>query len=258
MNDILEELKKGQPSGSPPDKGQEGDPPTPKPYDDDPKWKAARAAEKSLNELLESSGFEDIESLADHLKSTKDIDISDLVEKAQTLSKYEEYWAANEEDRRRQEETPDETIQRLEKKVEDLTGEWKSDKQSQSDIKAAEDALSSYNETVTSMISSEDSIPESQREFLGMFLGVNNPAIEVDIENPKAVKKMAEQGIKKYRSFVESILKDYRDGKLKIPTVPKTPGGEPPAEGEKKIKNIRDARKISVELLKNKLFRGRE
>ena len=249
MNDVIDE---GQESGSPSDTGQSGA--SPAPYDQDPKWKSARAAEKQLTELMETTGFEDVESLAEHLKTTKDIDLAEIMEDSQTLKQYKEYWAANEESKLRQEETPEQTIKRLEERNVKIDNERMSEKESQSEIVNAEKALNNYNKTVTSIVSSNDSIPEAQREFLNMFLGVDNPANEVDIDDPKAVKAMAQQGVKKYQSFVESILKDYRDGKLKIPKVAGTVDGEAVVEPEKKIKSIKDARKASMEILKSKLF----
>ena len=81
----------GKEGGEPKDDASKDDESKPPPYDQDPKWKQARAAEKALNELLEEYNFTSTDDLKEALqKGTKlhetelgdDEDIDTLVKEA--------------------------------------------------------------------------------------------------------------------------------------------------------------------------------
>ena len=71
----------------------------PAPYDQDPKWLAARAAEKSLNDILLEHDIEDVDALKVMLNNDMklseilgDRDAKQLIQDADTLKQYQEYW----------------------------------------------------------------------------------------------------------------------------------------------------------------------
>jgi len=230
----------------------------------DEKFKAAVEAQESLTSLLEDHGFDSLEDLQEELKSSASLkgkigsaDLEEIMKKANTLEKYEEYWASQKEKEKRSEEEPDDTITRLEREIRELktnkTNEDKSTKQMQESIKAIE----SFDSEVATLVDKKE-IPENQRDILLEFLGVNNPANEIDITNKVAVRKVTKDGIEKFNKFVSAIQKqsveDYRAGKLKIPDMSSTETVAPEI-GKENIKTLKDARKVMLETL-TKHFMG--
>ena len=88
---------------------------------------------------------------------------------------------------------------------------------------------------------------KSEKEFLAWSLGVGNECNEIQITNKKAIRKVLNDGVKKYDNLVKTIkdeaVKEYLAGKKGIPSVPSTDGTvattniEPP----KGLKNLRKA-----------------
>ena len=230
----------------------------------DEKFKVAVEAQGNLNGLLEDYGFDSLEDLQEGLKSSVDLkskigekDLDQILKDSNTLERYEEYWSSQKEKEKRSDEEPDDTIGRLEKEIKDLkiskADEDKSNRQMEDSVKAIE----SFDSEVTALMDKKE-IPENQREILFEFLGVSNPANEIDITNKVAIRKMAKDGIKKFDEFVSSIQKqsveDYRAGKLKIPDISSTET-EAPEIGKTEIKTLKDARKGLLENL-TKHFMG--
>ena len=82
------------------------------PFDKDPKWKAARTAEKALQDIMAANEIENLEDLVQLVIAGKELkgkqlnpdQLDSLLKKAQTLEKYEAYWQQQEEIKRRTEE----------------------------------------------------------------------------------------------------------------------------------------------------------
>lgn len=252
--------------GSDPGEGQKPDPPTGKgadsgtspdpqdggkslPYDKDPKWIAARAAEKALGDVLKANDLDDIEDLKILLESGKKVhgkianldDIDTLIAEAEELKGYKAYWKEQEELKKRSDETAEQTIERLEK-------EKKALETKHIQIAQAEDskkAVDRYYKSVETLVDETlDDLPKDQRAFVLEFFGVGNPFTDIDIEDRRAVARMVKSGVKKLDAFKQQIIKDYIDGKDKIPPV--SSSGEPAVQVPEKIK-LRDARKIMRE-----------
>jgi len=223
----------GEPTGEP--AGDE----KPAPYDKDPKWLAARAAEKSLQEILSDNDIEDVEELKTMLKSgltikeiVGDRDAKQLIQDADTLKNYNAYWAEQERLKEDEDLDPDKRAEKYKTKLEDYERE-QSDKQAEkAKIEAGKQAIENYNGRIESLIEKQ-SLDGESAEIAKMFLGVNNPFNNVDISDPKAVKAMATEGIAKFSTFLEKVrqtaIDDYAAGKSKIIPITSTdaPEGSP-------------------------------
>ena len=218
----------------------------PLPWDQQPKWKAARAAERTLQKLMQVNDVDRPEELEELAKTGKlvsgKVDVTyldEIIAKAETLTKYESYWAQQAEAKKRQDEEPDQTAARLDKENADLKKQL-ADRDSMEGNKRVLQEFEGV--VITGIKSLLPDAPKEQAEFVAEFLGVGNPAVEVDITNKAAVAKVVKEGVRKFEKFKQQIIKDYLEGKENVPTVPRTEGGTQSGSGG--IKNLRDARKI--------------
>jgi len=241
-----------------PEKGEK-----PAPYDQDPKWLAARQAEKSLQEILGDNDIEDVEELKAMLKTgmtikeiVGDRDAKQLIQDADTLKKYNEYWA---EQKRKEEEEdldPDERADKYKRELDSFKKQQADRKAEKEKVKAGEQAIESFNNRVESVIE-KHSLDEGAAEIARMFVGVNNPFNTVDIFDKKAVLKVANDGVEKFTKFISSVkqaaIDEYAAGKSRI--IPITPTDAPKGTSVKKKTLPKDA---SVEQVfsqaKNELF----
>lgn len=210
----------------------------PAPYDQDPKWLAARAAEKSLQEVLDDNEIEDIDALKAMLKTgmtikeiVGDRDAKQLIQDADTLKKYNEYWA---EQKRTEEEEgldPDEKAELYKKRLEDYKHKQSVDNADAEKVKAGKVAIEDYSNRVDTVIEKHE-LTGDAAEMGKLIAGVDNPFNTVDIFDKKAVTETASSVIAK---FVEFLKKDrqaavdaYAAGKSKIiPIAPtEAPGGD--------------------------------
>lgn len=204
----------------------------PAPYDQDPKWLAARQAEKNLNELLKDNDIEDVEELKVMLNSglklseiLGDRDAKQLITDADTLKQYNEYWA--EQKRKEEEETldPDERAEKYKKELDDFKTEQAAKDSAQQQVEGAKDAIKGFNDRVENVIETQG-FDEGTAEIAKMFLGVNNPFNEVDIFDKKAVGNMAADGVEKLKAFVANIeqkaIDKYAAGKSEITPITTT------------------------------------
>lgn len=197
-----------------------------------------------------------IANLADLKGKIGDRDFDELVKKAETLDTYQQHWAKQEREKKKDGETPEETISRLEKELDDSHDEKIKIVDQKKASEAAEKALDNFNDTVTSVIQADKSIAKEYVPFISEFLGVDNPVNEVDIENRADVRKIAKNGIKKLQAFEQVVIKRYREGKIKIPKVSSTKTSSPEIK-TKGPKNLKEARKIMHQSL-SALLRKKE
>ena len=226
-------------------------------------FEKAQAGSKALTSLLEDHGYDSKEDLITALSDNKDLrdkvgdaKIDDLMAKAKTLDSYEQYWASQDTKAKREDETPDERVDRLEKRLDASEAAKRQEALKQSQLDENQKALDSFGTEIKDALAKGDATPEEYRAFMSEFLGVNNPANEVDITNQADVRKMTKAGVKKVQDFEQAVIKRYRDGKIKVPDI--TPV-EPADVNEIKAKqpqNLAEARKIATEVLQ-KQFSGR-
>lgn len=225
-------------------------------------FEKAKESAEAMSSLLKDHGFDSKEDLVEALSSGKelkgkigDAKVDDLVAKAKTLDGYEQYWAAQDTKTKREEETPDETVARLEKRLDAFESGKKKEDLKKSQLEENKRVLSDYGSEVKGVLEKDEAIPEEYRPFAGEFLGVNNPANEVDITNRTEIRKMAQGGIKKVQDFEQAVIKRYVDGKIKIPEMTKTEPVDTDSIKEKNPKTIAEARKVATEFLHKQFSR---
>lgn len=228
----------------------------PAPYDQDPKWKAARAAEKAVNSLLEKHGFESIEDIEMALDSGSslsqligDRDAAELLAKAEKLDKYERYWKEQEELKRRENEDPDETISRLEAEIKKRDEMEISERSRLQEAEEASRALSEYSRTVSGYVekSLSDIGDADVITFAKEFMGVDNPFSDIDITDKRQVAGYSQAALNRFldikKRIEDAAVEKYLKGKVSIP---KGPAGNSSAASSETVKpnNMDEAGKL--------------
>lgn len=245
---LTPESTEAQGAGSHPD-GQES---KPSPFDKDPRWQSARQAEKTLQGLLTDLEVEDVDELKELLISGKQVSgkldpakIDDLITKAETLERYEAYWKTQEEVARRAEEEPEVTADRLTRENVELKREQQARKIAEENKRT----LETYDHSVKSGIKELlPDLPKDQMEFVLLALGVDNPALDIEIKDKVAVGRTVKAIAKRFETLKQNIIKGYVEGKEKIPTVPKGGGGEAPLSNSGEPKTLKESRKMFLGL----------
>lgn len=220
----------------------------PLPWNEQPKWKAARQAEKTLQTLLKANDLENVDDLIELLESGKVVkgklsdlnQLDELTAKAAKLDQYEEYWKQQEEHQRRDGETPEETIKRLDRELKAKNNAEARKKAEQAEQVEAKKALENFDREVKTLADGLDIPKEHQGLFLELC-GVGNQANDIDITDRRAIKRMVADSHKKYEALKQVIIADYLKGKEAIPKVG-AGSGAAPAENKPKIM-LKDARK---------------
>lgn len=225
-----------------------------------------------LEGMLEKYGLSDADELDDFIGSLTSLkdklgseDVEDLLANKAQLQKIQSDWAKAEEAKRREGETPEETIQRLEREL--TRQQQERQQEALAKQRAAEDAklLKGFNSYVSKSVDGLDGLSKSENKFLKKFLGVNNPIHDVELTDTATIKKLISNAAKDFDQLREAIIEDYekhgKRGGQKPSGLPDTPrmdrAAEPGTEsGEHQPKNMRDARSMAKKQLISKLFGG--
>jgi hypothetical protein len=209
---------------------------------------------KSIKSVLDANDLTDIEDLKDLVESGKKVhgkkldleNLDEIMEDSKTLKKYQKFWAQQEELNKQNMEAPEETIARLKKERDEVVNKVTARELSEKEQKEAKQSVAFYEREVNTLLESAE-FSKSEKEFLAWSLGVGNECNEIQITDKKAIRKVLNDGVKKYNTLVEDIknqaVKDYLAGKKGIPNVASTDGTvattniEPP----KGLKNLRRA-----------------
>lgn len=223
--------------------------------------KVTNKQEELMQSLLLEYDLETPEQLGEFIKGlnklkTKvgDADIDDLIDNKALMTKYKRYWAAQEASKKKEGETPEETIIRLEKEAADRDKVDEQAKSDDQDLKEAKKAVESFNATVYKTIKGIENIPEEYRDFLGLFMGADNPINEIDLKDRGKIIDLTKKGAKQLLDFEQVIIKRYMKGKTEVPVVTTTTdtNTEP---GEKPIKSLSEARKRMANIVKAQLLK---
>lgn len=210
----------------------------PAPYDKDPKWLKARAAEAALDAILQEHGLLDVEELKAALAKGQSLsqllgprDAKKVLEDAEYAAKVRQHWDKEKQAKALEGETPDARVARLEKENEELrrsSEEFRNDVQTREHAKKVVENFGTEVERVISAVVGETPLPAHEKDLLKLFLGVDNPANLIDIEDQTAVRKMARDGIGQFQTLVQKIkqaaIDEYAAGKSKL-TVDTTQSG---------------------------------
>ena len=210
----------------------------------------AVASQKALDGLLEKSGFETVDELIDGLESNSALaeklggkDLDSVINASETLEGYEAHWAAEEAKVKKDDQTEDDRIAILEKEIKDFKDEQTKEKATSKAAKESQEALEAYEVTVATT-AKESEIAEGQLPFFKEFMGVDNPLVDVDLDDKAAVRKAMKNQTKKYNDFVQKTIKSYTDGKIKLVEIKPV---EPVVPDKPEAKNLKDARKMAKE-----------
>lgn len=227
----------------------EGSPPEPTGSDEP----GTKGEGNEFQSILDESGIsvEQLKELVDSDKSLKDLlgdrKLEDVLEKAGKLEEYESQWKIDDEAKKREDETPEDTIARLDQQIADSNTKQNNQESASREKVEADEALSAYDTNVESVISSND-IPDSHKAFLKGILQSSNPAMSVDISNKADVGKMVKEMVSQLKSFNDGVIKDYTDGKGGI--LPISPSAPSSSDGKgNQPKTIAEATRGVVEKL---------
>jgi len=223
--------------------GVEGDT-KPLPYDQDPKWKAARAAQAKFESILEKHGIDadDLDALLESGSSVADIlgtrdakaltsTLTQLKKDAEYLKEVKAYWAEQKELKQKDELTPEQRAEMSESKLKAYEKEQAARKARAAEEANVRTALKGYTEQVDKMVESTG-LEGEDATIAKLFLGVDNPFNEVDITDRKAVREMAKTNAAKFKTFLDGVrqkaVDEYAKGKSKIVPISKveTPAKE--------------------------------
>lgn len=218
----------------------------PLPYDQDPKWKKARAAEKTLNEILEANDFLDPQDLLDTLEQGKALkeqlgesEVENLLAAQNELKELKAQLSKAENERRAENETPEEAYQRLEDENSQLRDVIKGIRDQEAERVASAKSIENYEKNVNRVLNSlENPLNDDMREMALMLLGVNNSAITTDIDDVPAVRQMVKDNLTVFNSFVQKIQQDaidnYAAGKSKLKVSDPSSEKEPPVPAKER------------------------
>lgn len=215
----------------------------PLPFDQDPKWKKARATEAAVEKILQEHGILNVEELATKLSKGISLekligtrDAAKLIEDAEYANRVRQNWDEQKRAKQIEGETPEARIARLERENEELRTGHEQFKASVQDKEHAEQVIKSFSTEIDTVLGSlEEAVPESELGLLKLVLGVDNPSNQIDIEDQTAVRKMAREGVANFRTLVQTIkqkaIDDYVSGKSKL-AVDTSKAGAPASPGQ--------------------------
>ncbi len=260
---------KGKEPGSLPGK-EDGSDPSPEvlvddkgkplPWDKQPKWKVARQAEKRLDALLKANEIEDPDDLAELVQHGKMVkgklkdlnDLDNIIKDAEEIRRYRPVWAEQEEKKRREVEDPESTIARLEHALKTKSVKEQQREYERYQAEQAKAAISGYDNEVKELIK-EMEMPKDQQGFILEFMGVGNPANDIDITDKKAIKRLVAEAVKKKEAYDQAVIATYLKGKDGVPKVGSAGTGTP--ELNKPKIYLKDARRQLGETMKQ-MFQG--
>jgi hypothetical protein len=226
----------GEGSAASTDTDKPATPTTPLPFDQDPKWLSARAAEKQLTTILEQYGFDTADDLEEALESgvslqelLGDRDAESLIESADTLSRYEDYWSKQEREKTLENETEVDTITRQERENQELRDKLQRVDDTNRETAESKTLLKDFNSAVSQVVKNSN-LSDSESEMAQLLLGVDNPMNIIDIGNKSEVGNAATAILKKFSNFItdlkQTTVDEHVAGKSNI--TPISPIDTPP------------------------------
>lgn len=229
-------------------KAGEGEGEKPPPYDQDPKWKAARAAEAELNSILEEHGFTSADDLKEALSkpAADKLGDEDPEQLMREVQEYRQLRQQQEAERLRQQEegeTPEETIERLRQENDTLKRAEAERAETERAIAESRRALERYEKMATDIVDKLELGGKPERDLALQLLGVGNPLDDVELNDRKAVADALRTQVPAVKKAIDTIrqraVDDYAAGKSHIVPGKKAreaaeaggkPGQQPPAQ----------------------------
>lgn len=228
------------------------------PVDDSGKDRETAQFMQNLLEQYNVETPEQLNAFIGELAGIKDAlgdeDIQDLLDNKDLMIRYQAHWAEQDEKAKRADETPEETVKRLDGELKKVKLAREQEKERQREQKENARLVTDFNRFVGKEVDSLK-IGDYLKPHLKKFLGVDNPIHDIDLTNKVGIKKLIQDSGRMLEDLEQTILKK---AKVKQDDVPKmddgtesAPAGTEPEEPT--VKNMADARKQATALLKQRL-----
>lgn len=200
------------------------------PFDQHPKWQSARAAEKKVQEILDTHGYDTMDDLGSAIKAGNDLveligdyDAKKLVDEYKEFQNVKKFWADQDAAKREADEEPEGTIDRLKREKQELLDGIQQDKDDKVATKEGQRVLEEFDAAIRATASASPDASDTEKAMLTEFLGVDNEIAAVDPTDKAAVKRAlsaSTQRFNKYMSDVkQQVIDDYVKGKSEITPV---------------------------------------
>ncbi|OEU68504.1 MAG: hypothetical protein BBJ57_07440 [Desulfobacterales bacterium PC51MH44] len=211
---------------------------------------------QSLLDEHDINSPEELKEFVANLATLKDNvgneNLEELKANSKLLKRYQEKWAADESKKLEDNETPEETIDRLKKEKQAERKQRTKEQEQREEARENRVLLDSFNKSVKSQVNALKDFPESYRGVLVDLLGVDNEINEIDLDDKASIKRVTKAKAKVLMDHEQVVIKRYLKGKAKVVKMTTTTGEEtPPAT--KTVKNLKSARSIMKERL-GKIF----
>jgi len=209
----------------------------------------------SLDDLYHETGIKDPDELKSTLSYLDDIkgklageDLETVLKQAKTLREYEERWAAEDERKKREEQTPEETIEYLEEKLKEVTSAQQTRAQREAEENKRQEAMGKYDSEVSKALDLAKDLDPIVKDFLGKTLSSNYESNTINPSDLRAVRNMVANEAKAVDAFKRDIIKQYVAGKIEMPDIAPTAPSAPAAS--KGPKTIKEAAAIAKQMFK--------
>ena len=251
--------------GTPDDQEKPDDAAAEKPADDTPPVDDSgkdREVAQFMDNLLAQYSVESPEQLATfigELASVKDAlgdeDIQDLLDNKDLMIRYQAHWAQQEEAAKREKETPEETVNRLDQELKKVKLAREQEKKRQEEKKENDRLIRDFNSFVGREVE-KLKIGDYLKPHLKKYLGVDNPIHDIDLSNKVGITKLIKDAGKLIEDLEQTILKKANLKKDDVPVMDDGSEGAAaaaPEPEEETVKDMKDARKKATEILKQRL-----
>jgi len=191
-------------------------------------------------DLMAARGFKSIEEVNEFL----DVGSESIRFKKQMEAKL----AEKHEQELRKNETPEETLARVEKQLQERDDYINATKREREEAIESQRVVESFYRDATGRIEKKG-VPDHYKAPLKLLCGVENMFNSIDFEDPAQVQKMVDFNLKVLQDFESRIADNAAQKGNEIPPI--SEGGAPPAEGPIKPKSISEAGKLAFPILKN-------
>jgi len=231
------------------DQDQAGDQPQPDSpkegaAEKDPELEAARTTAKEVDALLKEHGFTNLDDLKEAVKrGSEDVldgeDPEQLLKDAREMRERRQREADEAEQRRAENETPEETIERQARELSELKAQVTERAEADRAIEENRKIIQRYEKSVGDLVDAMKIDSKYERDLTKQLLGVGNPMDEVDITDRKAVADALRSQIPQIRKLIDNIqqaaIDAYASGKSsRTPSKKAAPAGnqEPAQKGQ--------------------------
>lgn len=196
-------------------------------YQDDPEYKAALEVKATLDQVLKDYGLEDLQDLMDELKAGTDIheiigdlDLKELIKSHKTLQYYNEEWAKQEAAKQKENETPEETIKRLEREKQELINKEGQSKEEAKRIEEHKKLVKEFDDTIDLILEAQPDIDDDSKSLVRQLMGINNDNLNITVTDKKAATKATQKLITMLKErdarIAQKAVDAYAAGKSEI------------------------------------------